>query len=129
MLRSLVGSEMCIRDSRHGTIVPVSELKVSAEKLAAKGLDASTLTPQDHFSTLVSELGVYGVVLTTGKNNAVVASSSSSSSSSTADVSFPQVTVLHNKYAGYVVRSKPSSVEGGGVMAGAAFLDALQVEA
>lgn len=96
---------------RHGVIVPLGEVKASAQK------QASATTAQDLFSTLVSELGIYGVVLTTAKNAGVAFKGAA----------FPEVKVLHNKFGGYVVRSKPSSVEGGGVMAGAAFLDALQV--
>eukprot|EP00744_Colponema_vietnamica_P006222 GILI01009047.1.p1 GENE.GILI01009047.1~~GILI01009047.1.p1 ORF type:complete len:832 (+),score=210.56 GILI01009047.1:369-2498(+) len=76
---------------------------------------------------LCSELGIYGVILSQGE----APSGESAYTSSPTDGSFSsvvaptKVNILLNDSAGYVIRSKLASVDDGGVMAGAAFLDSI----
>ena len=58
------------------------------------------------------ELGTFGVIL----------------SSEISEGAVPQQQLLHNVYAGYLMRTKPSNVADGGVMTGLAALDVIAVE-
>lgn len=76
---------------------------------------------------LCSELGIYGVILSHGEiptsNKAAPSTADNTPFSSV--VAPTKVTILLNDSAGYVIRSKLASVDDGGVMAGAAFLDSI----
>ena len=66
----------------------------------------------EYFDELVPELGTFGVIL----------------SSEISEGAVPQQQLLHNVYAGYLMRTKPSNVADGGVMTGLAALDVIAVE-
>ena len=83
---------------------------------------------------LCSELGIYGVILSEGPMphstpsgiGSIVEPSATTDGTTFSSVVAPQrVRVLLNDSAGYVIRSKLASVDDGGVMAGAAFLDSI----
>jgi glutathione synthetase len=64
------------------------------------------------FDKLMPELGTFGVILSTGRPQGAEDFSSTGH-------------LVRNEYSGYLVRTKPSDVEDGGVMTGRAALDAI----